>query len=157
METGWRSHPPPWKKQRYAQSWVCCCSFSSRWKRESSPLQSEPISSAGLSFLCSTPLQSALSFFLPPPMGTLLTTAEPTAVTPPATAHTPPFTSPAPMTGTATTVLTAVLVRSRLFPPIQVTPPTVAPKAPFVTPYNPPANLPNIPGCATGWSLLPSV
>lgn len=100
----------------------------------------------------SAPCQSDLSFFLLPPRGTLLTTAAPTAVTPPATAHTPPFTSPTPITGTAATVQTAVLVRSRLFPPIQVTPPTVA----LVAPYNPPANLLNIPGCVCGWSLLAS-
>lgn len=100
--------------------------------------------------------QSDLSFFLPPPppIGTLLTTAEPTAVTPPATAHTPPFTSPTLMPGTAATEVTAVLVRSRLFPPIQVTPLNVAPIAPLVTPYKPPVNRPNMPGCVCGWSLL---
>lgn len=99
-------------------------------------------------------VQSDLSFFLPPPIGTLLTTAEPTAVTPPATAHTPPFTSPTPIPGTAATEVTAVLVRSRLFPPIQVTPLNVAPIAPLVAPYKPPANRPNMPGCVCGWSLL---
>lgn len=100
------------------------------------------------------PPQSDLSFFLQLPMGTLLTTAEPTALTPPATALTPPFTSPTPIPGTAATVLTALLVRFRLFPPTQATPPTVIPTAPLVTPYKPPASLPSMPGCVCGWSLL---
>lgn len=100
------------------------------------------------------PPQSDLSFFLQPPMGTLLTTAEPTALTPPATALTPPFTSPTPTPGTAATVLTALLVRSRLLPPTQAAPPIVIPTAPLVTPYKPPASLPNTPGCVWGWSLL---
>lgn len=128
--------------------WVPRCSFPAQqcWIRWNA-VPALPLSWASLH-------QSDLSFFLPPPIGTLLATAEPTAVTPPATAHTPPLTSPTPITGTATTEVTAVLVRSRPFPPIQVTPPTVAPKAPLVAPYKPPANLPNMPGWATGWSLL---
>ncbi len=100
--------------------------------------------------------QSDLSFFLPPPMGTLLATAEPTAVTPPATADTLPFTSPTPIAGTAATEVTAAFVRSKLFPPTQATPPTVAPTAPFVTLNRPPATLENMPGWGWGWSLLGS-
>ncbi|EPY87950.1 cryptochrome-1 [Camelus ferus] len=82
-----------------------------------------------------------------PKQGTLFTTADPTAVTPPATADTPPFTSPIPMEGT---VVTAVLVTSRLFPPIQATPPMVAPTAPFVTLKIPPVTRDSMPGCCCG-------
>ncbi|MGH0153996.1 UNVERIFIED_CONTAM: hypothetical protein FKN15_029435 [Acipenser sinensis] len=77
---------------------------------------------------------------------TLLATAEPTADTPPATAETPPFTSPTPMAGTDVTDVTAVLVTSKLLPPIQATPPIVAPTAPFVTLKSPPVTRENIPG-----------
>lgn len=127
------------------------CSAAIDWMLK----QTKTVWAVHLSCVCSlsSSHQSDLSFFLPPPMGTLLTTAEPTAVTPPATAHTPPLTSPTPIAGTAATEVTAVLVRSRPFPPIQVTPPTVAPKAPLVAPYKPPASLPNMPGCVCGWSL----
>ncbi|ETE60995.1 mTERF domain-containing protein 3, mitochondrial, partial [Ophiophagus hannah] len=67
--------------------------------------------------------------------GTLLEIADPTAVTLPVTTETLPLTNPTPMEGTA---VTAVLVTSKLFPPIHATPPIVAPTAPLVMLKRPP-------------------
>lgn len=86
--------------------------------------------------------------------GTLLATALPTAPTPPVTAETLPFTSPTPAAGT---LVTAVLVSSRLLLPTQATPPNVAPTAPRVILNRPPVTLQITPACCCGWSLLASV
>ncbi|KAI1239215.1 hypothetical protein IHE44_0012329 [Lamprotornis superbus] len=83
---------------------------------------------------------------------TLLATADPTAVTPPATAETLPLTRPTPTEGTD---VTAVLVISKLFPPIQATPPIVAPTAPFVTLKRPPVTRESMPACCCGVSPSP--
>lgn len=140
-------------RSAHARSW-----FRSL-ERHHKPKQQKPCSF--LKVIISTgrcqPSQSDLSFFFPPGTGTLLATAEPTALTPPATADTPPLTSPTPRDGTAATEVTAVLVRSKLLPPIQATPPTVAPTAPLVTLKSPPATLENMPAWGCGWSLLASV